>query len=89
MTNESIGITGVIVVTFLLFVLRRLILPSERRRKTAPLTHLARRSDEQFKRRAIEDDAWLLWSPDFESQVDRGEIGEPRAERKATHRYES
>ena len=70
MTNEIIGIVGTIGLTFLLFLLRYFILPSERanRRRQVPRTT---RENRELDNRAIDDDAWLLWTPDFETEAQR------------------
>jgi hypothetical protein len=84
MTNEMIGIVGAIGLTFLLFVLRHFILPSERankRRRVTPMTH---RENHELKKIIVEDDAWLLWAPDIEveSRTARGQSNEPRGQRR-------
>jgi hypothetical protein len=80
MTNELIGIVGALVLTFLLFVLRHFILPSERGNKHRHITPMAHRENHELNEKAVEDDAWLLWAPgdEAESSVDRGQSHEPR-----------
>ena len=70
MTNEIIGIVGALVLTLLLFVLRRLVLPSERAntRRQVPRTT---RENRELDNRAIDDNAWLLWTPDLETEAQR------------------
>ena len=70
MTNEIIGIASVFAVTIFLFVLRRLILPSERRSERRSRHDRAfdppSRSALELKKGYTEDDAWL-WNPDLSS----------------------
>jgi hypothetical protein len=88
MTNEIIGIVGAIGLTFLLFVLRHFILPSNlpsgranKRRRATPMTH---REKHELNKTTVEDDAWLLRVPDLEveSRPARGQSSEPRGQRR-------
>lgn len=68
MTNELIGVVLAIVLTILLFVLRRLALPSERaknRRHIAPKTS---RAISELKAKTDDDAERVLWAPDFETE---------------------
>ena len=80
MTNEIIGIVGAIVLTFLLFVLRHFILTLGRSKKRRYVTPMTRRENRELNKRDVEDDAWLLWVPDLETEVraDRGQTREAR-----------
>ena len=78
MTNEIIGILGVLGLTFLLFVLRHFILPSKRGIKHSYVAPIAP-SKRESNRSPIDDDAWRLWTPNVkdELQLDRGQTNEP------------
>lgn len=78
MTNEIIGIVGAIVLTFLLFVLRHFILTLGRSKKRRHVTPMARRENRELNKRDVEDDAWLLWAADLETEVrvNRGQTHE-------------
>lgn len=78
MKNEAIGILAVLALTFLLFVLRHLILPSQRstkRHSVAPIAPCKKHDATN----PIGDDAWLLLKPNVEDerQIDRGQSNEP------------
>lgn len=62
MGNQTIGIGGVFIFTFFLFVLRHFLLAlgqSKSRRYDAPIA-----GNDNLNRKADADDAWLLWTPD-------------------------
>lgn len=79
MTNEIIGILGVISLTFLLFVLRHFILTSERGNKNRYVGPTAPREYYDLNESAVESDPWLLWTPDVvtEARVDDRHRREP------------
>jgi len=80
MTNEIIGVVGVLVLTFLLFVLRHFILTLGRSKKRRSVASMARRENRELNKRDVEDDAWLLWAADHETEVrvDRGQTHQAR-----------
>lgn len=96
MTNEMVGIAGTIGLTFLLFGLRNIILPSHhpshlplgRANKERRVTPTAHHEDHELNMKTVGDDAWLLWMPDVEIEPragraeGRGEGNEPRGERR-------
>ena len=88
MTNEIVGIVSAIGLTFFLFGLRHLILPSNlpagRTKKDRRVTPTAQHENHEPNMKIIEDDAWLLWMPDFEIEprAGRGEGHKPRGERR-------
>jgi hypothetical protein len=90
MTNEVIGIVGVLGLTFLLFGLRYLIMPSERANKRRRATPMTRRENHELNKKTVEDDAWLLWAPGLQTDasVARGQSHEPRGERRKGPRYD-
>ena len=69
MTNEFVGIIGAIGLTFLLFVLRHFILPSERGNKHRN-TSKASRENHELNYGALED-ARRCELPDFETGAQR------------------
>jgi hypothetical protein len=67
MNNQMIGITGVFALTFFLFVLRHFFLSLGRANKSRYVNPTAPRGTFELNRKAVEDDSWLLWSPDNEA----------------------
>jgi len=90
MTNEIIGIVGTIGLTLLLFVLRHLILPSERANKGRRVTPMTHRENNELKKTTVEDDARLLWTPDIEveSGTARRQSSGPRGQRRKEPGYD-
>lgn len=90
MTNEIIGIVGVLGLTLLLFVLRHLILPSERANKQRYVTPMSHREPHELNKTTVNDDAWLLWTPDLETDVrfDRGQSYERRRQQGRALRFD-
>ena len=84
MINEILGIVSAIGLTFLLFGLRHLILPSERANKRRRVTPMMHRERHELNKTTFEDDAWLLWAPDIEveSRTARGQSNGPREQRR-------
>ena len=69
MTVETIGIVGVLVLTFLLFGLRHFMMTLGRANKKRNLA-IAPRENLNLRNNAF-DDAWLSWAPDFEAEAQR------------------
>jgi hypothetical protein len=88
--NEVMGIVGAIGLTFLLFGLRHLILPSERAKKRRYITPIADRENHELNKKTVEDDAWLLWAPGLETdvRVDRSQSHLPGGERRKARRHD-
>jgi hypothetical protein len=67
MSNEIIGIVGVFAFTFFLFVLRHFYLSIGRTNKSRHVTPTTPPGHYELSTKAVEDDSWLLWSPDNEA----------------------
>ena len=65
MNNQTIGIAGVFVFTFFLFVLRHFFLSIGRTNKSRHVTPTAFPQRRQSNQSAESDD-WILWTPDRE-----------------------
>lgn len=59
MTNEFVGIIGAIGLTFLLFVLRHFILPSERGNKRGHVSQKASRDNHGLSNKPVDDGVGL------------------------------
>jgi hypothetical protein len=68
--NESIGIGSVFVLTLFLFLLRHFYLSIGRREKSRQVTPTTLGRNQKLNKRAAEDDAWLLWTPDPDPPTD-------------------
>lgn len=69
MNNQTIGIAGVFALTFFLLALRHCIhlLGQPNRRRHVNPTTLS--GNFEVHPKPVEDDSWLLWSPDTEGGV--------------------
>ena len=67
MTNEMIGIAGVLALAFVLLVLRHCFVSIGRAKKGRYVNPTASRGHYELNKKAVEDDSWLLWSPDTEA----------------------
>jgi hypothetical protein len=63
MSNQMIGIAGVLAVTFVLLTLLHFFLSLGRRRSNRYVNPEPPRENKSNVKR-LEDDSWLLWSPD-------------------------
>jgi hypothetical protein len=68
-SNDVIGIGCVFALTFLLFVLRHLYLSIGRREKSRQVTPAPPPANERSNSDLGTDNAWLLWTPDLETEV--------------------
>ena len=64
MTNQMIGVSSVFVVTLFLFVLRYCLLMLGRARRNGYATPTLPGAIIEPDAKPVEDDAWLLWTPD-------------------------
>ncbi|HJZ67483.1 MAG TPA: hypothetical protein VKF81_05005, partial [Blastocatellia bacterium] len=62
MTNDIIGIAGVLFLVAMLFVIRHFILNVGRRKNERLITPTTPRASVDSNRSSEEDDAWLLWT---------------------------
>lgn len=67
MSNEIIGIGDVFAFTFLLFVLRHFYLSIGRTNKSRYANPTTPPGHYELTTKVVEDDSWLLWSPDTEA----------------------
>ena len=71
MPNELIGVGFAIVLTIFLFVLRRLVLPSERANTRRHVANESSPIIPQLKVDTDDDADRVLWTPDFETKAQR------------------
>ena len=64
MSNQMIGVSSVFVATLFLFVLRYCLLAIGRARRDGHATPTLPRAIIEPDAKPVEDDAWLLWTPD-------------------------
>lgn len=62
--NQVIGIAGVFALTLFLLVLRHYFLSLGRVKRGGYVNPTAPSRNFELKRKAVEDDSWLLWTPD-------------------------
>ena len=88
MKNQMIGIAGVFSLTFFLLALRYVLSlgRSNRNRYDKLPQEIA---DAQSNRRDLEDDSWLLWSPDSETSSPKPAGEAPRTPRAPRHNESS
>jgi len=67
--NEAIGIGCVFALTFFLFLLRHLYLSIGRRDKNSHVTPAPPPANEKSNSDSGADNAWLLWTPNLETEV--------------------
>lgn len=83
MTNDMIGIAGVLVAVFVLFLIRYFVLNVGRgkeRRLVGTTTH---RTSAESKKRSDEDDSWLLWAAGADQTDSPTRVRDELAERRA------
>ena len=68
MNNQVIGIAGVFAFTLVLFLLRHFCLSLGRRKKRRYGTPTALPGNHEMHKKAVSDDAWLLWTEDPDKQ---------------------
>ena len=67
MNNQTIGIAGVFALTFFLLVLRHCIHSLGRPNKKRNVNRTTSCGNFELNTKAVDDDSWLLWSPDAEA----------------------
>ena len=75
MSNQTIGISGVFALTFLLFVLRHWFLSWGRPNSGRNVNSMNLRKDHESSSNSAGDNAWLWWTPDIDH---RGGASKPR-----------
>ena len=69
MNNEAIGIGCVFALTFFLFLLRHLYLSIGRRDRSRQVTAAPPPANEKLNIDSGADNAWLLWTPNLETEA--------------------
>jgi hypothetical protein len=67
MNNQIIGIAGVFAFTFFLLALRHCLVSLGRANRNRYLNPTAPRGNYELNMKGVEDDSWLLWSPDSDA----------------------
>ncbi len=67
MNNQTIGIAGVFALTFFLLLLRHCLLSLGRANRNRYVNRMTSRETSELNTKAVEDDSWLLWSPEAEA----------------------
>jgi len=79
MNNQMIGITGVFALTFFLLLLRHCFLLLGRANRNRHVNRTTSRETFELNTKAVEDDSWLLWSPEADAGSPNRVDDPPRA----------
>ena len=82
MTNDIIGIAGVLVTVLVLFMIRYIVLNVGRVKNKQLATPTTPRASIESKKSLDEDDAWLLWSGDSGQADSSNQVRDELAERR-------